>query len=367
VTLQCLLIADDLTGACDAAAQFALRGLSVRVLLDSEAAVHMPDVLAVSTESRDAAADLFRQALDRSLLRLPALRPRILFKKIDSTLRGNVGSEAAATLAALACDVAVVTPAFPALGRTVEAGYLRIAGQPDFVPVELAACFRGSGACRSASALPGALQCAIAGGALFVLADAASDRDLDAIVREGLALRQRVLWVGSAGLAAALARTMGTESPARPVRRAAPALFCLGSDHAVTREQQHRLIDHRAATLLPADAATPEAIRGALDQGRPVLLRIQRGHTTAARIRELVAGAPSPLVLSGGDTAALVCRALCVQAIELRLEVAPGIPCGLILGGPFDGLPVVTKSGGFGGPDALIEVADFFLCPPPLH
>ena len=77
---------------------------------------------------------------------------------------------------------------------------------------------------------------------------------------------------------------------------------------------------------------------------------------------ELLAPLRAPLVLSGGDTASLVCRALDVRAIELCREVAPGIPYGILHGGPFDGLPVATKSGGFGCPDALMQVADFFTC-----
>lgn len=98
-----------------------------------------------------------------------------------------------------------------------------------------------------------------------------------------------------------------------------------------------------------------------------MVLRIRRGPTSTARIRELLANAAGPLVLSGGDTASVVCRALDARAIELRREIAPGIPCGVIVGGAFDGLPVVTKSGGFGPPDALIEVADFFTCSQLLH
>jgi uncharacterized protein YgbK (DUF1537 family) len=132
-------------------------------------------------------------------------------------------------------------------------------------------------------------------------------------------------------------------------------------------EQQHRLVQQRAATLFPADTATPQAIRAARERGQHVVLRVQRGCTPAGRIRELLADTAGPLVLCGGDTASVVCRALDIRAIELRREIAPGIPCGLLQGGPFDGLPVVTKSGGFGSPDALIEVADFFSCSQLLH
>jgi uncharacterized protein YgbK (DUF1537 family) len=342
--LACLLIADDLTGACDAAVQFALRGFRSKVSLDPAGDAGQTDVLAVSTESRGGDLGSFRNCLER----LTHFRPRLLFKKIDSTLRGNVGPEAAAAMEAFHCDIAVVTPAFPAMGRTVEAGYLRAAGEIGFVPRELAASFRD---------LPGR----------FALRDAACDAHLDAIVSDGLAGGERVLWVGSAGLAAALARAVGIGSPSAIAFSPAPAIFCLGSDHAVTLEQQERLIGERAAVLFAAETVRNGAIAEALERGQHVVLRIRRGYTSAARVRQLLAHARSPLMLCGGDTASLFCRALDVCAIELRREVAPGIPCGVIAGGPFDTLPVVTKSGGFGRPDALIEVADFFTCPPLSH
>ena len=92
MSLQCLLIADDLTGACDAGVQFALHGLRVRVPLSPADRYGQTDVLAISTESRDTGLGAFHEALGR----LSPLRPGILFKKIDSTLRGNVGPEVAA-------------------------------------------------------------------------------------------------------------------------------------------------------------------------------------------------------------------------------------------------------------------------------
>ncbi|MES1261271.1 MAG: four-carbon acid sugar kinase family protein, partial [Acidobacteriota bacterium] len=48
--MKCLLIADDLTGACDAAVRFRLRGAKTRVALTG--ATEPCEVLAVSTDSR---------------------------------------------------------------------------------------------------------------------------------------------------------------------------------------------------------------------------------------------------------------------------------------------------------------------------
>ena len=95
-----------------------------------------------------------------------------------------------------------------------------------------------------------------------------------------------------------------------------------------------------------------------------MILRIARGLVTVEEVRERIAGVPAAaLVLSGGDTASVVCRAAGVQWIELCDEIVPGVPRGILHGGDFDGLSVATKSGGFGDRDALIQIADYYSCP----
>ena len=60
------------------------------------------------------------------------------------------------------------------------------------------------------------------------------------------------------------------------------------------------------------------------------------------------------LVLTGGDTAIAVCRALGGNGMVVCREVAPGIPMCALVGGDYDGAPVVTKAGGFGTEEALL-------------
>jgi uncharacterized protein YgbK (DUF1537 family) len=57
--------------------------------------------------------------------------------------------------------------------------------------------------------------------------------------------------------------------------------------------------------------------------------------------------------LTGGETAYSVCRALGSAAIALAGELEPGVPVGVLLDGPYGGLTVVTKAGGFGDPETL--------------
>jgi uncharacterized protein YgbK (DUF1537 family) len=311
-------VADDLTGACDAAVAFATHGHRATVLLDLSHPEFHEGAVAVNTDSRNLDGCDMRY-LARAF---ESARPRFLFKKIDSLLRGNTAAEVAAALAAFGRETAVITPAFPGTGRVVKAGCLRVVGREDFVPIDLAACFGPHGL------------------APHVAGDVASDRDLDAIVAGHLADSHRILWVGSGGLAAALARAVArplaqSETP----RPCGPVLFVIGSDHPVTLEQQrHLLLARPDSKILPFACA---------------------GMTQDLARRRAATGA---VFLSGGDTAAAVCRAIGARAIELEREIVTGIPLGRLSGGIFDGVPVVTKSGAFGRPDALIQVAEYFSC-----
>lgn len=307
----CAVIADDLTGACDSAAQFAAAGLrtSVAVTAQDDA-----EVVAFSTDSRDVdAAEAVRRI---GALSVCVRTAEILLKKIDSTLRGNTAPEILAALEYFGREIALVNPAFPAMGRIVENGSLRVTTDPSFEPIHLPNLLRDE-------------RC------LFF--DAARQEDLSAKVAGMFEARRRVLWAGSAGMAKALAAQVATGDPAElPIDRPGPVLFCIGSDHPVTVEQQRRLI--------------------AQCGDRHRILRIERGQPPA----EIANPRPSALFVSGGDTAALVCRSLGVRSIDLRRELAPGIPAGIIRGGALDGTPIVTKSGGFGAPDDLIHIADYF-------
>jgi hypothetical protein len=118
------------------------------------------------------------------------------------------------------------------------------------------------------------------------------------------------------------------------------------------------------APVVRAEGTTGETIDGELCRGRNVVLRIPRGAVAAERLKELLPRERiSAVAVSGGDTATVFCQAAGVEHIELVDEVLPGIPHGIICGGALDGIAIVTKSGGFGDPDALIQVAEHFSCP----
>ena len=134
VMLGGVVVADDLTGACDTGHGFAARGHRTKVLLDPQADVSAVDVLVVDTDSRYVTP---QESIDRVRGVIDSHPASVVFKKIDSTLRGNVSVEVDAALTATierstgdraATGVAVAAPASPVIDRTTACGYHLVGG-----------------------------------------------------------------------------------------------------------------------------------------------------------------------------------------------------------------------------------------------
>jgi D-threonate/D-erythronate kinase len=134
-----LILADDLTGAADCAIAFARQGMeSVMTWGEGVHRAARRQCCRFNVDSRNLPRG---KAAERQVAAQVAhWRPGVrLYKKIDSTLRGQPAAELA-QLSALAADggrapLAVVAPAFPAAGRVtldgrVEVGGLRLEDTP---------------------------------------------------------------------------------------------------------------------------------------------------------------------------------------------------------------------------------------------
>ncbi len=363
------LIADDLTGACDAGVQFAQRGLRTLVWLSLENPPTSADLLALVTEGRSLAPEAARAAAAAACRRLLSLGRFVLFQKIDSTLRGNPGFEVRGVMEAGGFALALLTPAFPALGRMVEHGWLRVTGSAESVHV--ASRLRDQGLADVIEITPEACGRALAEWprttAAVAVADASTDDDLERLARNWSVLQPRPLPVGSAGLARAIAGVVAGSSrkalpdrPGTPNAKQGPVLLVIGSTHDATRTQLEHLQAGGVTVIRPQ---AMRAARTLLSQGRHVLVLLDPARASAAELSvlpEIIQESPiRGLVLCGGDTALVVCRTLEAQGIELEGEVSTGIPYGRLVGGPASGLRVVTKAGGFGGREALVEAVKF--------
>lgn len=128
------IIADDLTGANDTALQFHLRGSNTQILLDYEGYlqnIKNAQTWAISTETRNLEPEVaYNKVKSATSTFIEKLNLEFFYKKIDSTLRGNIALETLAMLEVLKWDAAVIVPAFPSEGRTTVGGYHLLKGVP---------------------------------------------------------------------------------------------------------------------------------------------------------------------------------------------------------------------------------------------
>src|SRR6476469_9177168 len=86
-----LIQADDFSGAAEVGECFARQGFDTRILLEPSSATS--DVIVVDTHSRSSSAEAAAAAVARVFAGPAAAGAAVLFKKIDSLWRGNVGAE----------------------------------------------------------------------------------------------------------------------------------------------------------------------------------------------------------------------------------------------------------------------------------
>jgi len=396
--LYAAIVADDLTGAGDTAIQFVRAGWATHLAVGEAGAgpgdlgAHGAEVLAVATHSRALPPTRAAAVVERQVARLREAGASRLYKKIDSTLRGPIRAEVDAARAAWRADaIAVVCPAFPATGRVVQDGILRVDGVPvaqtsagtdpvtpvveSHVPTLLEAAHVAIARGESPAALAARIEAAGA----VVAVDAASAGELELLARALGLLGERALPVGSGGLAEPLARVWAEGATGGPV------VAVVTSQHRGARLQARAWREWGARVRMPAleTLADPRAWKDwaqdvrRTEAGRPVgagepdaiLLLAPEGRLAgldsdaiAARLGSLAGALVADLratgaIATGGDGARELLKALRATGIALVGEVAGGVPMGTLVGGTAPGLPVVTKAGGFGDEDVLVRAA----------
>jgi len=355
-----VIIADDLTGAADTGVQFCPffedtklvsyqkleQMLEPRLSAGSQAT-------AVYTDSRALAAGAARQRVAGVGKRLAGLQPFLIYKKIDSCVRGNVGAEADALLDALGCEVSFIAPAFPEMGRTTENDIHRVYGIPldrteiardPIAPVleaklsrivqaksgylvgHVAAAFLDG----TETELKAEIHRHIRRGCKHLAFDVANREHLDRIAGLVCGFPAKVLPVGSAGLAGSLTGALGlctreATSQAKAAGTGCNLLVC-GTASKVTARQIENLASTYACEWirLPAGLLTEQILCDDLRRAasaacstlmkKNVILSIaqQPSGQTAARKGEL------------HPTANAVARGLGLFAAEILARAKPG-------------------------------------------
>lgn len=402
-----LVIADDFTGANDAGSGLAQAGARVHVLFGTGAPLpdDAADVLVISTDSRAVSASQAAERVTQVVQHFAAqLQQGWLFKKIDSTLRGNVGAETAAALRISGKRLALVAPAVPRLGRTTRDGNVwinqRLLTDTEFAsdpktPILSARVVDQMQIDGTEIDLPtlrsDRLDAVLAAAHGVVVVDAENEADLARLIIAAARLAEKPLLVGAAGLSDAL----GTALSVRPSR---PVLAVVGSMSSSAQQQIATLLNQRAVEIVDVDIRQLfqqpawcdrdrwiEQAATALRAGRHTVIRTcqhesqrheidhlcQQHSVTRQQLGEAISQLlgemthslcrtqlPHALYLSGGDVAIAVAQALGASGFKIQGLVAGCVPHGVLLNSEFT-LPVMTKAGGFGDENTLVAAIGF--------
>ncbi len=406
-----VLVADDYTGAADAGVYLLATGQPVTLMLPgAEPARSLGGVsgaLAFNSETRFLPPDEAGRAVGSILSHCRQAGFEFFFKKVDSTLRGNPGAETAAALDATGLAAAVVCSAFPAMGRTCAGGTMLVHGVP-LIETEIARDrFTPLSSSRPAEILaaqtdlpsghlplalvrggPAAAKAEIArltrAGARLIVADAATDADLDALA-ELVVADPSLLPVGSGGLSRAYSEALtGKPSGAPPrYRMKGPMLAVMGSltsnadaqtEHAlargsfglVTLNVDKCRIDCDAEVKRVADEARLLAGKHIILVARPkgsgtgTSLGLEVGRMVGRAVGRILGECGCLSMFStGGATSAALCAELGLDRIVLEREVFPGTVAGYYLNGEGGKRWFVSKAGGFGGKEVLTDLLRF--------
>ena len=400
------VLADDLTGAFDTGVQFRSWGLSVEVLIGDvkDASKLVSDVIVVDTESRQLNSGDAYQRVYRSTEKLVALGVERVYKKVDSTMRGNVGAELDAAMDASKAGFAIFAPAYPTYRRTTLSGKQLVdnipleeteyVGELSETTSEVAAIIGAQSRRKTGlvtfdvvEAGPPAINARIdalkKGGAEVAIFDVLTEKHLIDISRS---IGDAKLLVGSAGFASELPLGLG-------LRTVKPILSVCGSTRRLSRVQVrnlhdrlgfkeveigiNKLIDGADSVKAEVRRCVGEAVE-ALREGVDVsitsspketsadefIAHAKKRHIKEAEAKlfideamgEITSAIVSEaeilgLILTGGATGLMVCQKLGAESARIVEEIEPGIPL-LTLS---TGTPAVTKAGGFGVEDSLIQ------------
>lgn len=416
------IIADDYTGAADTGVQFSKKRLKTSIvhnLKRIEETAERVDVLVFDTESRGDPKEVAYKKVALVAEEFKKTGVKILYKKIDSTLRGNLGVELDAAIDTLNVSAVILCPAYPKNGRITVGGFhlnnqsliedTEVAKDPEspvrqsHIPtliqnqsekkvslVDIATVSLG------VERVKREVVRQLKEGNQIIVVDAISQRDLKTIAQTIASLDQPVLVCGSGGLAEELPDAFGlgedreefvvviagsvSEVTAQQIRIAAKTL----NVKVVTVDVQ-RVLMGKEEGKLEATRVIDEA-EEALHAGRDVVIRLAESLNALEEVKEagkelgltdremrtlmgqilgrtsqaiLKKGKLCGMVVTGGETAFNVYKALDVLEVRVEEEVLPGIPVVTIVGGPASGTRVVTKAGAFGNEDALVTAIEY--------
>lgn len=409
--VELLIMADDFTGALDAGVQLAKKGIGTLVTVFASLNAPVPEgvqVISVDLETRHVSPS---KAYDRVLSAAAFVKEQSIehvYKKIDSTLRGNIGAELSALIDAFNGRPVALIPAYPAAGRTTMGGYQLVDGvhldktqfasdilnpvTDSYIPhiissgcdkrvvlantesvmaedrntiyvldAETDAQLAYIGKSLKANGFSGLLSgCAGFAEYLPELFDIRAD-----VVENNISVESNVsVDKGNILIVSGSVNHVSTEQCEYAFEQGVPGVMLTSAQKSIngywdSQEGENDIVDY-ARQCKSAGAFIIGCGTGSVHSGGPALLPGVTGEFVAGQIsmavEKLVSKADvSVLVIFGGDTAAAIMSRLGVSGIIPVTELMPGIVLSRFAAGSKQ-MCMVTKAGGFGSPDTIVKI-----------
>lgn len=419
------IIADDLTGANATGVRLSENGFHPATyfhyndLLEDE----NTDVIIIDTDSRYASDKVLDHRVGGSLTKLTQWGADILTKRVDSTLRGNVGKEIDMILDTVGeHSIGVVVPSFPDSGRITVGGYLIV----DSLPLHRTDAANDPITPITSSYVPGIISnqtnhqvgvmtindmsedCetflesfkeVIEDGNKIIVLDAVTNKDIEFIAEALSQYKGHKLVPIDPGPFTSLY----AKYKANQIGDDRKIIVTVGSATKVSEKQLVYLIDRlKIKPVIPdirklatfdhnwhdeVEKCVKKAKKRMEDnevtvittnEENLVIIDIKKIATdngvtpdrVAKRITDGLATITKRLIdesnheikgcyVSGGDVTASLASITLASGIKLIDEVGPLIAYGYLLGGKYEGLPLITKGGMIGNRETLYEAIQY--------
>ena len=392
-----LIVADDFTGANDTGVQLKRRGIDTNVVFSSELIDTDSSSFVIDTESRGMSGEKAYATVRSILSKVDFSNFKYVIKKVDSTLRGNIAKEIKAVDEAYQSELVIFAPALPDLKRTTISGIHML----NNVPITKTDMGKDPKKPVSEDNITELLKetyiekithisldrvqnqdIDLSDGRVYTF-DAVSNLDMRNIIKASIKTGKKTLLVGAAAMADNLFEIE---------KSTAPALSIVASVSNVTRQQIkyaesngitlvkvpiYNIIEKKAEIELFID----ETIK-LLKEGKDTMLLTSSAYDYEEYNKTNEAGEKrgisnedisvftqnligdiskrvlektevSGVFLTGGDTAIGFFEKVESLGSSILQEIAFGIPMMKLVGGPFEGLKIVTKAGAFGKDDVI--------------
>lgn len=413
-----IIIADDFTGANDTGVQFRKAGFKVNVIINThnfQEDLELSDILVIDLESRfDTKEVAYKKCFDlgKQLLNLGITN---VYKKLDSTFRGNIGAEIDGLMDAMQIKLLLLAAAWPANGRTTVNGEVFVHGVKlaetdsaldprnpiknsriaDIIGLQsqrLSSEISTEIFNQNSSEISGILQKEMERGAEILIFDSHIEEDLEKIADFIETFNNiPILLAGSAGLASHLSEVYinhknsycfvfsgsVSEKTRNQIRHTLnegnSKLFFIGGEYLLNDESNPdqyiesvaKEIETGTKRFIFTSAVTRDDVdkvftlahkKGILEDSVAEIVARGIGGLAAVLIDKF---SPAAVLLTGGDIAIKTVLALNATGISINQEILPGISSGTLTGCATRSI-IATKSGGFGNDDAISRTLEFF-------